>query len=47
MDLSAVIVIVLLTGLSIGAIVWMEMKSRKNKSGEHRSNTRSSEIGGE
>ena len=31
MDLSAIIVILVLTALSLGALVWMEMNSRKRQ----------------
>jgi hypothetical protein len=31
MDLSAIIVILVLTALSLGALVWMELQSRKTQ----------------
>ena len=38
MDISAIIVIVVLLALSLGAIVWMEIHSRKAGSREPRLN---------
>ena len=34
MDVSAIIVILVLTALALGAIVWMEMHSRRTRQAE-------------
>jgi Flp pilus assembly protein TadB len=44
MDISAVVVVIILTALFLGAIVWMEMHSRKRRSIERLREARSSEI---
>lgn len=32
MDISAVVVVIILSALFLGAIIWMEIRSRKNRS---------------
>lgn len=41
MDISAIVVVLVLIVLSFGAIVWMEMQSRKAKSKETRRDAKS------
>jgi hypothetical protein len=44
MDISAVVVVVVLIVLSLGAIVWMEIHSRKTSSKEYHRDAKRSEL---
>lgn len=44
MDIATVVVVLVLIALSLGAIIWMEIHSRKTSSKELRSVARNSEI---
>lgn len=44
MDISAIVVVLVLMILSFGAIVWMEIHSRKTSSKEPRRDAKSSEL---
>lgn len=44
MDISAIVVILVLTALSLGAIAWMELHSRKNSSETRDHNTKSPQL---
>jgi hypothetical protein len=44
MDISAVVVVIILTALFLSALVWMEIHSRKNSSRERPRDAKSSGI---
>ena len=44
MDISAIIVVIILTALFLGALVWMEIHARKNSSVERPRGAKSSEV---
>lgn len=44
MDISAIVVVLVLTALALAAIVWMEIHSRKTSSKERRRDAEGSEL---
>lgn len=47
MDISAIVVVLVLTVLALGAIAWMEIHSRKTSSNEWTRGAKSSELDAE